>query len=107
MVAYRDWDETANPYETQRRLSLIFGSLLAATPLRDARLLDAGSGGGHFSAEAARRGARVISMDVGSALLAGVARRTRRECAVGSVLELPFPSHASSRASCGQGGPGG
>src|SRR5689334_4238900 len=75
MVASGDWDDVANVYETARRVELVFGRLLADVPLQGARFLDAGSGGGHFSAMAAQRGARVFSMDMGLNLLACVATR--------------------------------
>jgi 2-polyprenyl-6-hydroxyphenyl methylase/3-demethylubiquinone-9 3-methyltransferase len=91
MSAERDWDEWTNTYETQRRLDLIFGDLLRDIDLGGASFLDAGCGGGHFSARAAQRGARVVSMDVGTHLLSQVARRCASTGTVGSVLQLPFP----------------
>jgi 2-polyprenyl-3-methyl-5-hydroxy-6-metoxy-1,4-benzoquinol methylase len=90
MVASGDWDDVTNVYETSRRVELIFGRLLAGVPLEGARFLDAGSGGGHFSAMAARRGARVVSMDMGLKLLACVATRCKSERSVASTLQLPF-----------------
>ncbi len=90
MVASGDWDDVANVYETSRRTELVFGRLLADVPLEGAEFLDAGSGGGHFSALAAKRGARVVSMDMGLNLLAGVARRCESRRSVGSTLQLPF-----------------
>ena len=64
--------------------------MLELLPGVDVEVLDAGSGGGHFSARAAERGARVVSMDVGTHLLAQVARRCASRGTVGSVLQLPF-----------------
>src|SRR5689334_11524292 len=90
MVASGDWDDVANVYETARRVELVFGRLLADVPLTGARFLDAGSGGGHFSAMAAQRGARVFSMDMGLNLLACVATRCASERTVASTLDLPF-----------------
>jgi 2-polyprenyl-3-methyl-5-hydroxy-6-metoxy-1,4-benzoquinol methylase len=90
MVASGDWDDVTNVYETSRRVELIFGRLLEGVPLEGARFLDAGSGGGHFSAMAAKRGARVVSMDMGLKLLACVARRCDSQRSVGSTLQLPF-----------------
>ena len=91
MAAARgDWDEWTNTYETARRLDVIFGRLLADSDLSGRPLLDAGCGGGHFSAAARRRGARVTSLDVGVHLLAQVARRCESRGIVGSVLDLPF-----------------
>jgi 2-polyprenyl-3-methyl-5-hydroxy-6-metoxy-1,4-benzoquinol methylase len=90
MVSAADWDAVTNVYETRRRLELIFGRLLRDVPMQGARLLDAGSGGGHFSQAARMRGAEVTSLDMGVSLLAGVARRCESTRCVGSVLELPF-----------------
>jgi len=94
MVATGDWDDVANVYETARRLEIVFGRLLADVPLEGRQFLDAGSGGGHFSAMAERRGARVVSMDMGLNLLRGVARRCSSRRSVGSTLELPFKDGA-------------
>lgn len=90
MVASGDWDDVTNVYETSRRVELIFGRLLEGVPLEGVEFLDAGSGGGHFSAMAARRGARVVSMDMGLKLLACVATRCESRKSVASTLELPF-----------------
>ena len=86
-----DWDDWTNTYETQRRLDVIFGRLLSDSDLRGRTVLDAGCGGGHFSAAACQRGAAVTSLDVGGNLLAQVARRCESRRIVGSILELPFP----------------
>jgi 2-polyprenyl-3-methyl-5-hydroxy-6-metoxy-1,4-benzoquinol methylase len=90
MVASGDWDDVANVYETSRRTELVFGRLLEGVPLQGVRFLDAGSGGGHFSALAAKRGAQVVSMDMGLNLLQGVARRCASLRCVGSTLQIPF-----------------
>jgi 2-polyprenyl-3-methyl-5-hydroxy-6-metoxy-1,4-benzoquinol methylase len=90
MAQQHDWDDVTNTFETQRRLDLVFNRLLKNVELRGATFLDGGSGGGHFSAEAVRRGAIVTSLDVGEALLAQVARRCETTRVVGSLLELPF-----------------
>lgn len=90
MAAEGDWDTWTNNYETQRRINLIFGELLSDIALHGKTLLDAGSGGGHFSAAAFQHGARVTSLDVGKNLLAQVAQRCGSERVMGSVLELPF-----------------
>jgi 2-polyprenyl-3-methyl-5-hydroxy-6-metoxy-1,4-benzoquinol methylase len=89
--AEADWDQWTNKYETRRRLQIIFDDLLATTELEGRTLLDAGSGGGHFSQAACERGARVTSLDVGENVLAQVAKRCDSTRIVGSVLELPFP----------------
>jgi 2-polyprenyl-3-methyl-5-hydroxy-6-metoxy-1,4-benzoquinol methylase len=90
MVRDQDWDDTANPFETRRRLEIIFDRVLADRDLSGLRLLDAGSGGGHFSAMSSSRGAEVVSLDMGLALLEQVAKRCKTRRTVGSVLALPF-----------------
>ena len=75
MVAKRDWDDVTNRYETARRLRLVFEDLLGGFDLSGRTFLDGGSGGGHFSAAASRRGAKVVSIDVGLHVLAQVAKR--------------------------------
>jgi 2-polyprenyl-3-methyl-5-hydroxy-6-metoxy-1,4-benzoquinol methylase len=94
MVASGDWDDVTNIYETSRRVELIFGRLLEGVRLDGAEFLDAGSGGGHFSAMAARRGARVVSMDMGLKLLACVATRCESRRLMASTLQLPFGDQA-------------
>ena len=90
MVADADWDERANPFETERRSALIFDRLLAGVDLHGKTLLDAGSGGGHFSAESVRRGAVVTSLDVGENVLEQVRRRCETKRVLGDILALPF-----------------
>lgn len=90
MVEGTDWDQIANPYETQRRLRLVFEQLLGDLRLEGVTLLDGGSGGGHFSARARSLGARVVSLDVGPHLLAQVARACDSTRVLGSLLDLPF-----------------
>jgi 2-polyprenyl-3-methyl-5-hydroxy-6-metoxy-1,4-benzoquinol methylase len=90
MAQSHEWDEVTNTFETQRRLKLVFDHFFAKIDLKGLEFLDGGSGGGHFSAEAVRRGAIVTSLDVGEALLAQVARRCDSTRVVGSLLDLPF-----------------
>lgn len=90
LAKQQQWDEFANTFETERRMQLIFHHYLRDVDLTGRELLDGGSGGGHFSAEAVRRGASVTSLDVGEALLEQVARRCDSKRVVGSLLELPF-----------------
>ena len=94
MVRDADWDAATNPHETSRRLGVLFETVFAGVPLRDARLLDAGSGGGHFSEEARRRGARVTSLDLGRNPLALATRRAGTRGVLGSTLALPFASRS-------------
>lgn len=90
MVAGDDWDSKTNPFETLRRLVLVFDVLLGNEELKGKKLLDGGSGGGHFSDAASKRGADVTSLDVGDNLLAQVAKRCDTRRVLGSVLDLPF-----------------
>lgn len=92
MAARGDWDESTNPYETGRRLALLFEQLLPSRIGPATLVLDAGSGGGHFSEAADARGARVVSLDLGLSLLRGVRERVASECVMGSVLALPLAS---------------
>jgi 2-polyprenyl-3-methyl-5-hydroxy-6-metoxy-1,4-benzoquinol methylase len=90
MAEGQDWDAWTNTFETKRRIDIIFGRLLAREAIVGRQLLDAGAGGGHFSACASALGAIVTSIDVGENLLAQVASRCNSTCVVGSVLDLPF-----------------
>lgn len=71
----QDFDSIMNRYDVERRLDMVFEQLLLHVNLRNALLLDAGCGTGLFSVAAARRGARVVSLDCGVNLL----RETRRK----------------------------
>jgi 2-polyprenyl-3-methyl-5-hydroxy-6-metoxy-1,4-benzoquinol methylase len=71
----QDFDSIMNRYDIERRLDIVFEQLLRGVSLKKALLLDAGCGTGLFSVEAARRGARVVSLDCGPNLL----RETRRK----------------------------
>jgi SAM-dependent methyltransferase len=88
------FDAIANPYDTNRRVEIVFDELLAGEDLRGRSLLDVGCGTGWFSARAAERGARVTSLDLGTGLLA----RTRARCpttpVAGDACRLPFAEHA-------------
>jgi len=90
LAAWHKWEEFANEYETVRRLRLVYDRLLPGDEIRGRRFLDVGSGGGHFSAVAAARGAEVWSVDVGEELLAQVPRKCVSHRVIGDVLGLPF-----------------
>lgn len=89
-----DFDAIANAYDTQRRVEIVFDEMLRSENLAGRRMLDVGCGTGWFSAAAARRGARVTSLDVGLRLL----ELTRRRCATrpvaGDACALPFADGA-------------
>ena len=88
------WDDFTNNYETSRRLDLIFNRLIAPSELSGKSLLDAGSGGGHFSQAAYDLGAQTVSMDVGLNLLKAVDKRCDSEKVSASILALPFKKAA-------------
>lgn len=90
LAARNKWDEFANEYETARRLTLIFEELIDVSELTGSLLLDAGSGGGHFSQAAESLGAKVVSMDVGLNLLQQVGKKCNSKKVTGSVIDLPF-----------------
>jgi len=83
------FDETMNKYDLARRLQIIFQELLPEN-LEGKHLLDAGCGTGWFSREAASRGARVASLDLGPRLLKQVRGKCGSAGVVGDVLTLPF-----------------
>ena len=84
------WDDFANQYETSRRLNLIFNRLIKPSELKGKSLLDAGSGGGHFSEAASHLGARTFSLDIGLNLLKGVGQRCASKKISANILALPF-----------------
>lgn len=88
-----DFDSKVNMYDTVRRVDVFFNDLLKNENLEGKSLLDAGCGTGWFSAEAARRGAKVTSMDLGPGLLAQVEKKCNSERVVGSILEMPFDNN--------------
>lgn len=89
-AAVRKWDDFTNPTETRRRIHVIFDDIFEEVRLRDALFLDAGCGGGNFSAAAAAAGARVVALDVAESLLLQARDRAGLTPVVGSTLQLPF-----------------
>lgn len=84
------FDTVMNRYDLTRRVEIVFDELLGGASLEGLRLLDAGCGTGWFSARAAARHARVISLDIGVRLL----EKTREKCpaalVAGDACHLPF-----------------
>jgi SAM-dependent methyltransferase len=94
-IAYdQDWDEFANNYETALRLRLIFKKVIHPNEIKGSQFLDAGSGGGHFSAMAAALGAEVYSLDIGKNLLDKVAKKCKSHRILGNVLNLPLKDNS-------------
>lgn len=85
------FDEATNRYDMERRLSIVFDDLLS-TGCRSKLILDAGCGTGWFSARARQGGATVVSLDVGTRLLAQTARKCDSARVAASVCDLPFAS---------------
>jgi len=84
-----DFEEVMNSYEVNKRKKLIFKKLLRES-IKSKSFLDVGCGIGLFSAIAEKRGAKVISMDVGKTLLKQVSKRCKSTTVVGNVTQLPF-----------------
>jgi ubiquinone/menaquinone biosynthesis C-methylase UbiE len=85
------FDAVSNPYDTQRRLEIVFDELLAGEDLEGRSVLDVGCGTGWFSQHAARRRARVTSLDIGIQLLAEARRKCPTRVVAGDACRLPFP----------------
>jgi 2-polyprenyl-3-methyl-5-hydroxy-6-metoxy-1,4-benzoquinol methylase len=79
-----------HPADLRRRLDLVFDECLRSASLDGARLLDAGCGYGPFSHAAARRGAAVISVDIGTRLVGRAAARSGSRGVVSDACALAF-----------------
>ncbi|MEM3101543.1 MAG: class I SAM-dependent methyltransferase [Candidatus Nitrosotenuis sp.] len=100
LVTNNDWEVSNNPYETNRRIRVIFDKLLAPSELNGKTFLDVGSGGGHFSKVAEGLNAKVFSLDVGFNLLREVAKRCHSQRLIGSVNELPIKKNSFDIVLC-------
>ena len=78
-----------HPADVRRRLSVVFDECLGGVSLANARVLDAGCGYGVFSAAAARRGATVVSVDIGPRLVALARARGGGHGVVADACRLP------------------
>jgi 2-polyprenyl-6-hydroxyphenyl methylase/3-demethylubiquinone-9 3-methyltransferase len=88
-----DFEGIANPYDTQRRIEVLFDDFLGSRDLHGKRLLDAGCGFGAFSMKAVERGADVTSVDISGKLVFRTVRRAPGAIGVQtSILALPFKS---------------
>ena len=77
-----------HPADVRRRLSVVFDDALAEARLAGARTLDAGCGYGLFSEAAVRRGASVLSVDIGQRLVARTMARAGSRGVVSDVCAL-------------------
>jgi len=88
------FDELVNAYDLRRRLEIVFEELLDAEDLSTLSVLDVGCGSGWFSREAARRGARVTSLDIGLQLLHETRRKVVTARVNADACALPFADGA-------------
>jgi len=95
-----EFDAVMNAYEVQKRLRLVFEVLLPE-PLTDLKVLDAGCGTGWFTREIARRGADVVSLDIGRSLLQETARKHHAaRLTQANLLALGFASGTFDAVVC-------
>ena len=88
------FDEVSNPYDTQRRLEIVFDEMLGRDALEGVSVLDVGCGSGRFTERAALRGARVTSLDIGIRLLECTRRRSSTRPVAADACALPFRADA-------------
>jgi 2-polyprenyl-3-methyl-5-hydroxy-6-metoxy-1,4-benzoquinol methylase len=79
-----------HPEDLRRRLRAVFDECLAGTRLTGKLTLDAGCGYGPFSEAAARRGATVVSVDIGVRLVALACARAASRGVVADAGRLAF-----------------
>jgi SAM-dependent methyltransferase len=77
-----------HPRDLRRRLSVVFDECLGQARLAGQRMLDAGCGYGPFSEAGARRGAVVISLDIGEQLVARTIVRAGSRGLVADACQL-------------------
>jgi 2-polyprenyl-3-methyl-5-hydroxy-6-metoxy-1,4-benzoquinol methylase len=83
-----DFEGLDHPDDVRQRLRIVFDVCLAQVPLAGTLALDAGCGYGVFSAAAAARGASVVSVDIGSRLVALARGRAGSRGLVADVGQL-------------------
>lgn len=87
------FDELHNPYDLQRRLSIVFDVLLQQN-VTGLKALDLGCGSGWFSQHLARRGVRLTSVDISPRLAKITRERSSSNAAAADAALLPFPDES-------------
>jgi ubiquinone/menaquinone biosynthesis C-methylase UbiE len=94
------FDSIMNKYDTLQRVWVVYDVLLKGLDLKGKVVLDAGCGTGWFSMEAARRGAKVVSTDVGINLLKQVEKKCNSKKVAADLLQLPFNDNSFDIVVC-------
>ncbi|MCC6501667.1 MAG: class I SAM-dependent methyltransferase [Deltaproteobacteria bacterium] len=89
-----EFDRKMNMYDTEKRVRVVFNTLLSPKELKGKKLLDAGCGTGWFSRRAVELGAVVTSLDVGENLLNEVKKKCETTRVVGDVTALKFKDNS-------------
>ena len=89
-----EFDRKMNMYDTEKRVRVVFNTLLSPKELDGKKLLDAGCGTGWFSRRAVELGAVVTSLDVGENLLNEVKKKCETTRVVGDVTALKFKDNS-------------
>jgi 2-polyprenyl-3-methyl-5-hydroxy-6-metoxy-1,4-benzoquinol methylase len=77
-------------FDVERRLAVVFDDLSQHVVWPARLVLDAGCGYGAFSVSAQRRGARVVSCDIGARLVSRTCKATGQLGVVADAIQLPF-----------------
>ncbi len=84
------FEEYMSDYDVQRRLDLMFSTLIERNELEGRRVLEIGSGTGRISREIVEAGAELTILDVGPRLVGDVAGGVGCSGVAGDALRLPF-----------------
>ncbi len=84
------FEEYMSDYDVQRRLDLMFSTLIERNEFEGRRVLEIGSGTGRISREIVEAGAELTILDVGPRLVGDVAGGVGCSGVAGDALRLPF-----------------
>ena len=84
------FEEFMSDYDVERRLSLIFQTLVAPEDIDGKRVLEIGSGTGRFSRIIQDFGGNLTILDIGEGLVQDVSQELRCKGVAGDTLALPF-----------------